>query len=221
MGHPKMKIEIWSDVICPFCYIGKRNFEQALGEFSESDYIEVEWKSFQLDPNAKPESGVDAYTYLAETKGKTLEWSYQVHQQITEMAAQSGLDYHFDIAQPANTFLAHRLIQLAKTKGKGADAEEALFSAYFTEGRNIQDVSTIIEIGTDLDISSDALKLLVDSDIYSEEVKRDIYEAKQLGINSVPFFVLDNKYGVSGAQPAKTLAAYIEKAFTEWENVNL
>lgn len=221
MSHPKMKIEIWSDVICPFCYIGKRNFEQALEEFSESHYIEVEWKSFQLDPKAKPAAGVDVYTYLAETKGKSLEWSYQAHQQIAEMAAQSGLEYRFDIAHPANTFLAHRLIQLAKTKGKGIEAEEALFSAYFTEGKNIQDDATIIEIGTDLEISSDELQLLVDTDIYSEEVNRDIYEAKQLGINSVPFFVLDNKYGVSGAQPVKTFAAYIEKAFTEWENVNL
>lgn len=221
MSHPKMKIEIWSDVICPFCYIGKRNFETAMEEFSEAHYIEVEWKSFQLDPKAHPAPGVDAYTYLAETKGKSLEWSYQAHQQITEMAASVGLEYKFDIAKPANTFLAHRFIQLAKTHGKGSDAEEALFSAYFTEGRNIQDASTIIEIGTDLDISSDELQLLVDTDIYSEEVKRDMYEAKQLGINSVPFFVLDNKYGVAGAQPAKTLATYIEKAFTEWENVNL
>ncbi len=216
-----MKIEIWSDVACPFCYIGKRNFEAALEQFSENEFIEVEWKSFQLDPNAAPKTGVDAYTYLADLKGKSLEWSVQAHQQITEMAAQTGLEYRFDIAKPANTLQAHRLIQLAKTQDLGGEAEEALFSAHFTEGRDLNQLSTIIEIGTDIGLSGEDLELLTDGNAFTDEVKRDIFEARQLGINSVPFFVLDNKYGVSGAQPPGVLAQYIEKAFTGWENVNL
>lgn len=216
-----MKIEIWSDIACPFCYIGKRNFEDALEQFSENEFIDVEWKSFQLDPNAAPKTGVDAYTYLAELKGKSLEWSVQAHQQITEMAAQAGLEYRFDIAKPANTLQAHRLIQLAKSQGLGNEAEEALFSAHFTEGRDLNQLSTIIEIGTDIGLSNEDLELLTDGNAFTDEVKRDIFEARQLGINSVPFFVLDNKYGVSGAQPAGVLAQYIEKAFTGWENVNL
>lgn len=221
MSTSKMKIEVWSDIVCPFCYIGKRNLETALEEFSESHDIEVIWKSFQLDPNAQPPEGVNSYQYLAQIKGKSLDWSIEAHQQITEMAAQVGLEYRFDLAKPANTFLAHRLIQLAKSLGKGEEAEEALFKAHFTDGKNIQDHRTIIEIGADLNIDAQEVQNLVDSDAYSDEVKRDIFEAKQLGISSVPFFVLDNKYGVAGAQPAHVLLSYIDKCYIEWENMNL
>lgn len=218
MKELKMKIEIWSDVVCPFCYIGKRHFEEALENFSETEFLEIEWKSYQLNPNSQPHPKDDAYTYLAETKQKSLDWSISAHQQITEMAAQSGLEFRFDIAKPANTLLAHRFIQLAKTKNLGEEAEEALFKAYFTEGKNLNQLEEIIQIGQEIGLNTDPLKV---ENSFVAEVRKDIYEAQQLRINSVPMFVFDNKYGVSGAQPVEMFTSTLEKAFSEWENINL
>lgn len=218
MKELKMKIEIWSDVVCPFCYIGKRHFEEAIENFSETEFLEIEWKSYQLNPNSQPNPKDDAYTYLAETKQKSLDWSISAHKQITEMAAQSGLEFRFDIAKPANTLLAHRFLQLAKTKNLGDDAEEALFKAYFTEGKNLNQFEEIEKIGQEIGLNTDPLK---DENAFVAEVRKDIYEAQQLRINSVPMFVFDNKYGVSGAQPVEAFTSTLEKAFSEWENINL
>lgn len=213
-----MKIEIWSDVVCPFCYIGKRHFEEALEKFSEVEHLDIEWKSFQLDPDSQPDTEKDSYTYLAEKKQKSLDWSIEVHQQITETASRSGLDFRFDIAKPANTLLAHRFIQLAKTENLGEEAEEALFKAHFTEGIDINKFEEIVKIGQEIGLDTNPLK---DKNAFVEKVRMDLYEAKQLGISSVPIFVFDNKYGVSGAQPVELFTNTLEKAFSEWENINL
>ncbi|HUH74994.1 MAG TPA: DsbA family oxidoreductase [Chitinophagales bacterium] len=218
MGNLKMKIEIWSDVVCPFCYIGKRHFEESLAKFSEVEHLDIEWKSFQLDPEGQPDPQKDAYTHLAEKKQKSIDWSISVHQQITETAAKSGLEFRFDIAKPANTLLAHRLIQLAKTKHLGEAAEEALFKAHFTDGIDLNKFEEIEKIGHAIGLDTDPLK---DENAFVENVRMDLYEAKQLGISSVPIFVFDNKYGVSGAQPVELFTSTLEKAFSEWENVNL
>ena len=215
-----MKVEIWSDVLCPFCYIGKRNFEKALSEFSEAEWIEVEWKSFQLDPQAAPKPGTNVYTYLAESKGKSLDWSIDMHRQVEQMAAQAGLEYNFDIAQPANSYLAHRFIQLAKQKGLGNEAEEALFNAYFTAGKNISDSDTLIEIGESIGIDAGTTHHLIHSDEGADGVSRDIYEARQIGVTGVPFFVFDNKYAISGAQQPDMFTQCLERSFTEWETLN-
>ena len=213
-----MKIEIWSDVVCPFCYIGKRHFEAALENFTENEFLEIEWKSFQLNPKSQPNPKDDAYTYLAEQKQKSLDWSIMAHQQVTEMAEQSGLEFRFEIAKPANTLLAHRLIQLAKTKKLGEKAEEALFRAHFTEGRNLNQLEVIHQIGKEIGLDTAILK---DENAFIKEVSRDLYEAQQLKISSVPMFVFDNKYGVSGAQPIEVFEGTLERAFSEWENINL
>ncbi|MBS1504268.1 MAG: DsbA family oxidoreductase, partial [Bacteroidetes bacterium] len=142
-----MKIEIWSDVMCPFCYIGKRRFESAMNDFSHKDQLEVEWKSFQLNPYMKTDPSVNINQYLAEAKGITADHARQLNDYVTGMAAKEGLKYDFDKAIVANSFDAHRLSHLAKRHGLSDEMEEALFKAYFTEGKNTDDKQTLADLG--------------------------------------------------------------------------
>lgn len=212
-----MRVDIWSDVMCPFCYIGKRHFEAAVQQFEHGKDIEVVWHSFQLAPDADPQPGTDAYTYLAEQKGQSLEWSKQAHAHVTQMAANAGLNYDFDKAVPANSFDAHRVVQLAKQYGKGDDMEEQLFKAYFTEGEDIADHATLTALATDIGLQEAEVKEVLSSDKYTTEVKEDVATAARLGISGVPFFVINNKYGVSGAQPAETFTQALQQAWAEYE----
>jgi predicted DsbA family dithiol-disulfide isomerase len=215
-----MKVEIWSDVMCPFCYIGKRKFENALAQFPEKDQIQVEWKSFQLNPQMKTEPGKSINDYLAEVKGWTSDHAQQMNDHVTNMAAEVGLEYNMDKAVVANSFDAHRFVQFAKTKGLGDDAEEQLFKAYFTDGKNTADHETLIQLGTEIGLDATELKAVLDGTRYSEEVRKDVYEAQQVGARGVPFFVLDRKYAVSGAQHSETFLNALEKSFGEWEKAN-
>ena len=215
-----MKVEIWSDVMCPFCYIGKRRFEDALQQFEHKDKIEVEWKSFQLNPNMKTDPSININQYLADVKGWNLEYAQQMNNHVTEMAAQVGLTYDFDKAVVANSFNAHRLSHFAKKHGLGAAAEEALFNAYFTEGKNIDDHDTLTELGVSLGLNAEDVKQTLDSYDFADAVKRDITEAQHLGIQGVPFFVMNNKYGVSGAQAVPVFSETLEKSFAEWQQEN-
>jgi predicted DsbA family dithiol-disulfide isomerase len=216
----RMKVEIWSDVMCPFCYIGKRRFEDALQQFEHKDKIEVEWKSFQLNPNMKTDPSININQYLADVKGWNLEYAQQMNNHVTEMAAQVGLTYDFDKAVVANSFNAHRLSHFAKKHGLGAAAEEALFNAYFTEGKNIDDHDTLTELGVSLGLNAEDVKQTLDSYDFADAVKRDITEAQHLGIQGVPFFVMNNKYGVSGAQAVPVFSETLEKSFAEWQQEN-
>ncbi len=220
LNTPKMKIEIWSDVQCPFCYIGKRKFEEALQQFPERERVEIVWRSFQLDPNLEPQPGKSIYAYLAEAKGQSIEWSQQMHQQVTEMAREAGLTYNFDRAVIANSFDAHRLIQLAKTKNLGDEAEERIFKAYFTEGEDIGNHATLVKLGTEIGLGKEEVEKMLASAEYAEAVRQDIEEGAKLGLRGVPFFVMDRKYGVSGAQAPEVFLQTIEKAFAEWEKEN-
>lgn len=215
---PKMKVEIWSDIMCPFCYIGKRHFEEAMKQFPEADNIEVEWHSFQLDPSLpKPASDLSAYEYLAQRKGMSVEQSKAMHQNVVQMASNAGLNYNFDKAIVANSFDAHRLIQFAKTKQLGDAAEERLFKAYFIEGKNMCDASTLLELAKDIGLNEAEAREVINGDAYSSEVKKDIEEASQIGVRGVPFFVFNRKYAVSGAQPSATFVNVLEKSFSEWD----
>lgn len=207
-----MKVEIWSDIQCPFCYIGKRHFEEALSQVKTETPIDIEWKSFQLDPEMENRPDTDVYTYLAERKGQTREWSVAMHNNVTEMARAAGLDYRFDIAVPANSFKAHRLIQMAKKKGKDNEIEELLFKAYFTEGKNMNDDAILADIGEQAGLEKAAILHMLSSDEFTDEVNQDITEASRLGIRGVPFFVFDRKYAVSGAQPPEVFAGAIQQA---------
>jgi predicted DsbA family dithiol-disulfide isomerase len=199
-----MKVEIWSDVMCPFCYIGKRKFEKALEQFEHKNEVIIEWKSFQLNPDMKTDAGKSINEYLAEIKGWTLERAKEVNAHVTGMAKEVGLNYNFDKAIVANSFDAHRLIQLAKQHNKGDMAEEHLFKAYFTDGKNIADHTVLTELGLQIGLSSDEIKKVLESDMFTDKVNKDIYEASQIGVRGVPFFVIDRKYAVSGAQNPET-----------------
>ncbi|NLR77867.1 DsbA family oxidoreductase [Chitinophaga eiseniae] len=212
-----MKVEIWSDIMCPFCYIGKRKFEAALEQFPGKDKVTVEWKSFQLNPDLKSQPGKDIYEYLAEIKGQSREWSVAIHEQMTGTAREVGLTYNFDKAVVANSFDAHRLIQLAKKHGKGDAAEERLFYAYFTEGKDMSNHDTLLEIGTDIGLDKAEVAAALASGEFASAVNHDVNEAQQLGIRGVPFFVLDRKYAVSGAQPVDAFTQALGQAFDEWK----
>lgn len=215
-----MKVQIWSDIICPFCYIGKRNFEQALEQFDHADDIEIQWRSFQLQPDLESKGTRNQYEQLAEIKGITLEQSKKMHARITEKARQAGLEYDFDNAIPANTFKAHRLSRLAAEYGLQDEAEERLFSAHFTEGKDIDNDETLMELGTEISLPEEEVNQLLNSDLYADGVKEDIEKARQAGVQGVPFFVLNDKYAVSGAQPSEALLEALQKAYAEFEKEN-
>lgn len=212
-----MKIDIWSDVMCPFCYIGKRRLENALAVFPHRDSVEIEWHSFQLDPDTKTDPDKDVYTYLAERKGQSLGWSKQAHEYVTNMAAETGLQYNFDKAVVANSFDAHRMTHLAKKYGRGDAMEEALFRGYFTEGKNTADHNVLKTMALSIGLDEAEVNEVLAGNRYAEAVNADIAEAARLRINGVPFFVVNGKYGISGAQPSETFTQALETAWKEYE----
>ena len=215
-----MKIDIWSDIMCPFCYIGKRRLETALSSFEHCDTVEITWHSFQLDPDLQAQPGKSIHQYLAERKGMSMERSQQLHAQMTQMAKDDGLEYNFDKAIIANSFDAHRLIHLAAKHGLGGAAKEALLKAYFTDGRNISDHNTLMQIGIDLGLRVVEIGEMLNSDQLAAEVQADIETAQAYGINGVPFFIFDNKFAISGAQPAATFSDGLQHAWSEYEKNN-
>lgn len=215
-----MNVEIWSDVMCPFCYIGKRKFEQALSQFDHKDQVNIIWKSFQLNPDMKTEPGKKINQHLAEIKGWSLSEAKRMSDHVTAMAREVGLTYDFDKAVVANSWDAHRLIQLAKQKGLGDAVEERLFLAYFTEGRDTSDHSTLLELGKEIGLPAADVQQMLDSDQYDEAVHQDIYEAQQVGVRGVPFFVIDRRYAVSGAQPPELFLDALTTAWAEWAKTN-
>jgi predicted DsbA family dithiol-disulfide isomerase len=212
---PKMIVEIWSDVICPFCYIGKRKFETALAQLPQRDRIEVVWKSFQLQPDTRTDPSRNAVQHAAERKGWTLEFTRQAMADVTERARQVGLSFHYEQTVVANTFDAHRLAHYATAAGKGDEMHEQLFKAYFTDGRNIADHAVLVTLASPVGLSEDAVKRVLDSDQFAAEVRRDIDEALRFGINAVPCFVFDRKYAVSGAQDPAILLQALQQSLAE------
>lgn len=210
-----MKVEIWSDVVCPFCYIGKRKFEKALDAFSNKEQVEVVWRSFQLDPTTKSNPDKSVIASLAEKKGLTLEQSEQMHAQVTAMAKEVGLDYQMDKSVIANTFDAHRLSHLAAIQGLQDKLEERLFSAYFTEGKDIGNKDTLVALAKEVGLDDTDVKNMLQTNAYSDKVQADILEAQQVGVRGVPFFVFDNKYAVSGAQPSDVFTQVLSKVWEE------
>lgn len=215
-----MKIEIWSDIMCPFCYIGKRRLESALRDFEFSDKIEIEWKSFLLNPDMVTDPEKSTLEYLSETKGWSLDQTQQITQQVVDMAKEEGLTYHMDKTVVANAKNAHRLLQLTKTIGKGDVMKERLLKAYFTEGKNIDDRATLLQLALEVDLVKESVEACLDSEEFLDKVEQDIYESKLIGVRGVPFFVLDRKFGISGAQPKEAFAETIEKAWKEYLKTN-
>jgi predicted DsbA family dithiol-disulfide isomerase len=213
----KLKVEVWSDIMCPFCYIGKRNYEMALAQFENADQIEIIWKSFQLDPSLPETSSESVYEYLANRKGLGLEQVKQLHENVTNTARSVGLEYNFDKTQISNSFKAHQLIQLAKSKNLGDEAEEVLFYAYFTEGKNLSNTSILVELGQKIGLNSSEIISAFEDKRFEKNVIKDIEEAQQIGVKGVPFFVFDRKYAISGAQPIDAFLNTLVQVHKEWE----
>ena len=210
-----LTVEIWSDVVCPWCYIGKRRFEQALAQFEHRDEVAVTWRSFELDQEAPKVAEGTATERLAAKYGMSLERAQQLHAEMTERAAEEGLDFRFDLARGGNTFDAHRLIHLAATYGHQAASKERLMRAYFTEGEPIADPETLIRVVAEVGVDPVEARDVLQTDRFAEDVREDELLASQLGIQGVPFFVLDRRYGVSGAQPPDVLVQALERAWGE------
>ena len=211
----KLKVQIWSDIMCPFCYIGKRRIEEALTLFEHKDAVEIEWKSFQLDPSFIASADDNMVEHLAEKYRKDNDWALEMLDNMTQNAKNSGLDFHFEKAIMANSFNAHRLLQLAKKNHLSDKLEELLFKAYLTDGKDVNNLITLSELGLEAGLEADAIEQVLHSDMYSKEVKQDIEEANAIGVQGVPFFVLDNKYAISGAQAASTFLQNLEKVWEE------
>ena len=215
-----MKVNIWSDVRCPFCYIGKKKFEKALENFPQKDSIEVVWHSYQLDPNLETDPNTNTVEYFTKAKGVSADQAKQMLGHATAMAKEVGLDFYLEEAVLANSFNAHRLIQLAKSKGLGNAIEEALFKAHFTEKKNIDDKTVLTETGVSVGLEEEEVKEMLASDAFENEVKQDELAARRIGVQGVPFFVLNNKYGISGAQSSEVFLETLEKAWGEYQQEN-
>lgn len=211
-----MKIEIWSDIMCPFCYIGKRHFEVAKIQVPFRDEIEVIWRSFQLDPTLPAVSnGETVEDYLIKRKGMSKEQTQGMLQQITERGKAVGITFNQEKSIPVNTFQAHRLIHFAQEKGLAGQMEEAIFKAYFTDSKNIGDLGVLAEIANSIGLDKIEAEEYLSTDKGSDAVKADIEEAKRMSIGGVPFFVIDRTYGISGAQPINAMAQTLRQAYAE------
>lgn len=209
-----MKVEIWSDIMCPFCYVGKRHFENALEQLSFANEIDVEWKSFQLDPTL-PEKGMSESTknYLVKRKGMPEVQIEGMFAHLEQVGQQVGIAFKQDISIPVNTFRAHRLVHLAQKDGKGSQMEESLFRAHFTEGKDVGDIEILSGLAAQIGMDKEAVASFLAGDEESLEVQNDIQEAQNLGISGVPFFVIDRKYAISGAQPVETFVDALTEAY--------
>jgi predicted DsbA family dithiol-disulfide isomerase len=208
-----VKVEIWSDVVCPWCYVGKRRFEAALAGFEHRDEVEILWRSFELDPSAPAERTGDGAARLAEKYGVTYERAQGMHQHMTDVAAEEGLELDFARARGGNTFDAHRLLHLAADRGRQHEVKERFLRGYFTEGEPIGQRDALVRLATDAGLEGDDVVALLDGDDYAEAVRRDEATAQALGATGVPFFVFDRAFAVGGAQSPDVFAEVLAEAY--------
>lgn len=208
-----MKVEIWSDVVCPWCYIGKRNFEAALEGFEHRDEVEVVWRAFELDPGAPAHREGPYAERLARKYRTSLDEAQGMVDRMTQAAAAVGLDFRFDLAQPGNTFDAHRVIHLAAARGRQDEMKERLLRATFTEGEATGDVAVLVRLATEVGLDATEVTDALATGAFTEEVRAEEAEAAQLEITGVPFFVVDRAFGISGAHPPEALRRILDKAW--------
>lgn len=206
-----MNIEIWSDVACPFCYIGKAHLEKALEELPGSENVDIIWRSFELNPNAPVEPKADIYDTLATKYGQDREWAIQMNNNMTRMADNAGLNFNMNEVKPTNTFNAHRMIHFAESKGLQNEMKERLLKAYFTEGKNVGDVSTLAELAGEIGLDTNEAMKVINEKQFTDEVLKDVERAHKIGVQGVPFFLINNKYGLSGAQPIEVFIEALNK----------
>jgi predicted DsbA family dithiol-disulfide isomerase len=208
-------VEIWSDVVCPWCYIGKRRFEAALNLFEHGDEVEVRWRAYELDPKAPAEREGPYAERLARKYRVPVEEGQVMIDRMTAAAAGDGLDFHFERSRPGNTFDAHRLLHLAHTEGVQDALKERFFAATFVEGEAIGNRETLVRLATEVGLDAHKVRQVLEDGTFAEEVREEEALGHELGISGVPFFVIDGRYGLSGAQPPHHLAKALATAWRE------
>ncbi|WP_096437904.1 DsbA family oxidoreductase [Alteribacter populi] len=210
-----MKIDVWSDIVCPFCYIGKRRLEGALERFEHKDEVEVAFKSFQLDASAEKGSGKSMHDLLAAKYGMSYDQAKAMTDQMTDQAKDEGLDYYFDTMIPTNTEDAHRLSHYANEQGKMDDMIERVMYAFFTESLDVSDHDTLVKLAEEVGLDKEEARAVLSEGKYRDQVLQDQQEGTQIGVQGVPFFVFNQKYAVSGAQPTDAFLEVLEKVRKE------
>lgn len=213
-----IKIDIWSDVVCPWCYIGKRNMEKGLAEYAADDDaapVEIEYHSFELSPDTPVDFDGDAADYLHRVRGYPEATVRQMIDRVVGIALSAGLKYDYDSIQHTNTVLAHQLLHYAKSKGLQEEMKERLLRAYFTEGRHIGRVEDLADLAAEVGLDREETLRVLRDGVYLEDVHADQRQARAYGISGVPFFVIDNKYGISGAQPPEAFTAALREVASE------
>jgi len=215
----KLRLDVWSDIACPWCYIGKRRLESALAAFPERENVDVVWHAFELDPSAPRErDATESHAArIAKKYGKSLSEAEKMIQRVTDVAADDGLQFRFDIARSGNTFDAHRLVRLGAEHGLQGALKERLLAAYFSHGESVGNTEVLQRIGVEAGLDSKEVSELLASDRFAAEVRADEAAAQKIGISGVPFFVMGGKFGVSGAQPAELLLSALNEAWAQQE----
>lgn len=214
----KIKIDVWSDIACPWCYIGKRNLENGLAQTAadpDAPQVEVTFHSYELSPDTPVDFEGDEIDFLAGHKGMPRERVKEMLENVTGVAAQAGLEYRFDLLQHTNTVKAHELLHFAKAEGRQHAMAERLMSAYFTEGRHVGRVDDLVDLAAEAGLNADAARSALESGRHLADVRADQAQAQAYGIQGVPFFVIDGTYGVSGAQPADAFAQIARQVWAE------
>jgi predicted DsbA family dithiol-disulfide isomerase len=208
-----MQVEIWSDIACPWCYVGKRRFEAALADFEHAGEVTVTWRSFELDPGAPAERPGDHTEHLARKYGTTVEQAQAMHDRMTQTAAADGLDFRFDRVRGGNTFDAHRLVHLASAHGMQDAMKERLMRGYLTEGELMSDHASLTRLAIEVGLPEEEVRETLATGRFTDEVRDDERTAGSLGITAVPFFVIDRAFGCSGAQPPELLGELLRRAW--------
>ena len=210
-----MNVEIWSDVVCPWCYLGKARFEKALDNFEHRDEVNVLYRSFELDPTAPPGVTTPTVELLSSKYGMSLDAAENAQREMEQRAAGDGLTFRMDGLRSGNTRDAHRLLQLAGVRSRQAQLVERLHRAYFTEQRSVFDASSLTELAVEVGLDRAEVERVLAGNDFDDVVTEDEATARELGANGVPFFVIDRRYGISGAQPAELITDALNQAWSE------
>ena len=210
-----MEIQFWSDVVCPWCYLGKRRFEHALAEFDHRDEVTVVHRAFQLDPTAPKDQTFDQVELLTQKYGVDADHFKKQHAELVRMGEIEGLEYHFEGGRAGNTFNAHRLVRLGLERGVQEAVLERFFRAHFTEQRSLFEADSLVDLAVEAGLDREEARLVLTEEKYTAEIEADVQQALAYGANGVPFVVIDARYGVSGAQPRQTFAGALERAWTD------
>ena len=213
-----MRVEIWSDIACPWCYIGRRRFEKALRTFEHHEQVTVLWRSYQLDPNAPRDYAGNVNDLLTQRYGMSRAQAESTHARVTALAAAEGLEYHLEDAHPVNSMDAHRLLHLAAHHNLQGEMKERLQRAYFTEGLVVSDLPTLLRLAAEVGLDPGETRAMLESSALSDEVRADVARGEEFGVEGVPFFIFEERYAISGAQPAEVFASALQHTWDDLQS---